>query len=109
MTVLFAGLDRIVADVAKFPAARPEVPGNQTEADTRPPGGGGVITSDQFAALNICEAGGENGWRTGRYGLELGYPIGDWSIEQQQAKVQEIFDRAGAHAWGPLCAPILGG
>ena len=103
MTVLFAGLDRIVADVAQFPAAV------RSEPQASQVGGGGVITSDQFAALNICEAGGENGWRTGRYGLELGYPIGDWSIEQQQAKAQEIYDRAGAHAWGPLCAPILGG
>ena len=91
------------------PPSPREQSGPSLSGQRQPAGGGGPITQEQFAALNVCEAGGENGWRTGRYGLELGYPIGDWSIEAQQAKAQEIFDRAGPHAWGPLCAPILGG
>lgn len=118
----FAGLDAMTAQAAdrfldataRFLASLPSpvpTPGTSLSGTGIAPAGGdgGTITQEQFAALNQCEASGENGWRTGRYGLEFPYPIGGWSIEQQQAKAQEIFDRAGAHAWGPMCAPILGG
>jgi hypothetical protein len=68
-------------------------------------GGGGI----DFEGLNQCEASGENGWRTGRYGIEAGYPIGHLSDAEQQAWVQRIYSQYGAGAWGVACQRYLGG
>jgi hypothetical protein len=110
MTVLFAGLDRIVA-VAQFPASV------RSEPQASQVGGGGFITSDQFVALARCESGTDlvadpesrGGYRTGLFGIEAGYDIGYLSRAEQEAWVQRIFDAHGARAWGIGCRGILGG
>lgn len=50
-------------------------------------------------ALAQCESGGVNGWRTGLFGIEAGYPIGDLSYEDQVAWVGRILADHGASAW----------
>lgn len=103
LQVFLLGVEEETAQAAAWAAAQPSVA-------YAAPRGGGTITQDQFAALNECEASGENGWRTGRYGLETGTgDVGQWSLEQQQARAQQIYDDVGAGAWGVSCRGILGG
>lgn len=112
-----AGIAAALDDVARFTgqieadqaAARAAAARAPVVPAARSGGHGGCCSAGQLAALNQCEASGGNGWRTGRYGLEAGYPVGSMSDADQAAWVQRIYDQSGAHAWGPMCAPILGG
>lgn len=70
---------------------------------------GGALSYSQLLALANCEGSGVNGWRTGYFGIEAGYPIGNLSWDEQVAWVQRIYAQHGASAWGVLCRPILGG
>ena len=94
-----------VAASARAAAARP--------ASVTPPsasaqgGGGGPLTAAQLQALAQCESGGQNGWRTGYFGLEDGTgTVGQRSWDSQVAQVQQIYARYGRSAWG--CADQAG-
>ena len=55
--------------------------------------------------LALCESGypytgPENRWRTGYFGIEAAYPIGDLSWDEQVAWVVEILHAYGIRAWG---------
>lgn len=63
-----------------------------------------------FHAISVCETGSDpptNGWRTGLYGIEAGYPIGDMSPADQLAWAKRIFADYGPSAWG--CWATVGG
>jgi hypothetical protein len=68
--------------------------------------GGGSLSYQQLQALSNCESGGQNGWRTGYFGIEAGYPIGHMSWDEQAAWANRIYADHGASAWG---CPIPGG
>lgn len=51
-------------------------------------------------AISTCEGGGPGQWRTGYFGIEAGYPVGGLSYDTQLTMAREIFNRAGASAWG---------
>jgi hypothetical protein len=59
-----------------------------------------------FQEISQCESGGTNGWRTGYFGIEAGYPIGHMGYEEQLAWAREIYARAGDGAWG--CTRTVG-
>jgi hypothetical protein len=59
-----------------------------------------------FQEISQCESGGTNGWRTGYFGIEAGYPIGHMGYEEQLAWAREIYARAGDGAWG--CTHTVG-
>jgi hypothetical protein len=79
-----AGMRALLDDVAQFVASIP--PPFPSEA--------------WFREISLCESGGENGWRTGYFGIEAGYPIGHMGYEEQLAWAREIYGRAGDGAWG---------
>jgi hypothetical protein len=69
----------------------------------------GVATASDawFAAISQCESGGTNGWRTGYFGIEAGYPIGGMSYAEQLAWARRILAQSGPSAWG--CWAAVGG
>lgn len=103
---------RVSRSVKSAPATQPlpvlESSRMAAEPEARP-SSGGCCTDAQLHALNTCEAGGTNGWRTGYFGLETSSPIGGLSWDDQAAIVERTYAQSGAHAWGIQCAPILGG
>lgn len=119
LSALVALWDRLAADtvlggigselerVTEYVASQaPAVVPRPSSGTSRVVGDGGI----DFEGLNQCEASGENGWRTGRYGLETGTgDVGSWSLEAQQAKVREIYAQYGANAWGVNCRRFFGG
>lgn len=93
--------ERSAAALRRAPASR---------SSSASSGGWGELTDGQLAALNVCEASGDNGWRTGRYGLETGTnDVGSWSLEQQQAEARRIYRERGPTAWGVDCRDEIGG
>lgn len=60
-----------------------------------------------FAAISQCESGGTNGWRTGYFGIEAGYPIGGMGYAEQLAWARQILAQSGPSAWG--CWATVGG
>jgi hypothetical protein len=104
-----AVITNVAAWVASIPPPAPPSPPPRIEPSTRGNGaaaGGGALTQEQFARLAQCESGGVNGWRTGLYGIEAGYPIGNLSVAEQQAWVQRIYNQYGPSAWG--CSAAFG-
>jgi len=105
MTVLFAGLDRIITDVAQFPAAVPvtlDRLGTTSGPGPLSDGGGGSFPSDQWLhQLARCESGDPpvSPWRTGWFGIEAGYAIGSLSWDAQVAWVRRILAGPGPGAW----------
>jgi hypothetical protein len=85
-SAMHALLDQVVAFVESIPPPFP--------------------SEDWFRRISLCESGGTNGWRTGYFGIEAGYPIGHLSYEEQLDWAREIFARAGAGAWG--CTRTVG-
>lgn len=57
-----------------------------------------------WEAIANCESGNTNGWRTGYYGIEAGYAIGDMSKADQLAWAKRIYASYGDKAWG--CSPV---
>jgi len=90
---------RVAAEQARFEAAMQALVHDVAafvESVTPPP----FPSEDWFWQISLCESGGTNGWRTGYFGIEAGYPIGHLSYEEQLAWARDIYARAGAGAWG---------
>jgi hypothetical protein len=96
---------RVAAEQARFDAAMQVLVNDLAvflESVTPPP----FPSEDWFWQISLCESGGTNGWRTGYFGIEAGYPIGHVSYEEQLAWAREIYARAGDGAWG--CTKTVG-
>lgn len=88
------------------------IPGPRTEAAERcargepdpvrvtSSSGYGQPTLDQWIKIAVCESGNTNGWRTGYFGIEAGYPIGHLSWDEQLAWANDIYAKFGPSAWG---------
>ena len=61
-------------------------------------GGGHTITQDEFANLSMCEQGGRDNPTYGYYSIIDGSAAGK-SMAQQQAMVQDIYNKYGRSAW----------
>lgn len=57
-------------------------------------------TLDQWIKIAVCESGNTNGWRTGYFGIEAGYPIGHLTWDEQLAWANDIYAKFGPSAWG---------
>jgi hypothetical protein len=104
-TVVDAEQVRLVAEQARFDEAMQSLVHDLAvflESATPPP----FPSEDWFWRISLCESGGTNGWRTGYFGIEAGYPIGHLSYEEQLAWARDIYARAGDGAWG--CTKTVG-
>jgi hypothetical protein len=93
------------AELAEFVAALqvPTVAPERRAGSTSNPAlqnGGGGLSDERLRALSQCESGGQNGWRTGYFGIEAGYPIGNLSWDEQAAWARRIYAEHGSSAWG---------
>lgn len=60
-------------------------------------------SDDWFYAIAVCETGTNpptNGWRTGYFGIEAGYAIGNLTWDEQLTWARDIFAKYGTGAWG---------